>query len=295
MKARLLIAVLYLFSWLSLPTAHKLGEMLGKILLRYFPKARLVHVTRTNLQLCFPQLSKTAQQALLQQSMIETGKTFVELGALWLWRPEKTLNLITQITGETLLQQARAAGKTLILLTPHFSAWELTGLYASAHYPMTALYRPPKILSLNEFILQVRQRAGGNYVSINRSGIRRLYAALQHGEVVGILPDQVPHDKNNQTFAPFFGIMAETMTLVARLARKTDTAVIFTYVERLPRGQGFHLHFFPAPSGIDSENAAVATRALNAGIEQCLQSHISQYQWSYKRFKTRPAGEADVY
>lgn len=295
MKARLFIISLYLFSWLSVPTAHKLAEILGKVILRYFPQSRLVHVTRTNLKLCFPQLSEFEQQVLLQQSMIETAKTFVELGALWLWKPEKTLNLIKNVTGEALLQQARAAGKKVILLTPHFGAWELTGLYAATHYPMTALYRPPKILSLNEFILNARQRSGGHYVSINRAGIRRLYEAMQRGEVVGILPDQVPHDKNNQTFATFFGVMAETITLVARLARRPDTVVIFTYVERLPQGQGFHLYFFPAPEGIDSVDLQQATRALNTGVEQCLQTHISQYQWSYKRFKTRPAGEPEVY
>jgi len=295
MKARLFILTLYLFSWTSLPTAHKLAEFLAKIFLRYFPQARLVHVTRVNLNLCFPQLTQEERQELLKNSMIETVKTFTELGALWLWRPENTLNLIKKVSGESLLQQARLAGKRIILLTPHFGAWELTGLYAQTHYPMVALYRPPKILSLNEFILRARQRGGGHYVSIDRAGIRSLYETLRRGDVVGILPDQVPHDKNNQTFAPFFGVMAETITLVARLAQKTGAIVIFTYAERLPQGQGFHLHFFPAPEGIDSTDLNLATHALNAGVEQCLQSHISQYQWSYKRFKTRPLGEPDVY
>jgi len=295
MKARLFILTLYLFSWTSLPIAHKIAELLAKIFLRYLPQARLVHVTRVNLNLCFPQLTHEARQELLKNSMIETVKSFTELGALWLWRTEKTLNLIKKVSGEALLQQARMTGKPIILLTPHFGAWELTGLYAQTHYPMVALYRPPKILSLNEFILQARKRGGGHYVSIDRAGIRSLYETLRRGGVVGILPDQVPHDKNNQTFAPFFGVMAETMILVARLAQKTRAVVIFTYAERLPQGQGFHLYFFSAPEHIDSPDLNLATHALNAGVEQCLQSHISQYQWSYKRFKTRPAGEPDVY
>jgi Kdo2-lipid IVA lauroyltransferase/acyltransferase len=295
MKARLLILTLHLFSRFSLPTVHKLAELLAKIFLRYLPQARLVHVTRVNLNLCFPQLTHEARQKLLKNSMIETVKSFTELGALWLWRPEKTLNLIKKVSGEALLQQARATGKPIILLTPHFGAWELTGLYAQTHYPMVALYRPPKILSLNEFILQARKRGGGHYVSIDRAGIRSLYETLRCGGIVGILPDQVPHDKNNQTFAPFFGVLAETMILVARLARKMDAMVIFTYAERLPHGQGFHLYFFPAPEHIDSPDLNLATQALNAGVEHCLQSHPEQYQWSYKRFKTRPAGEPDVY
>lgn len=295
MKARLLITTLYLFSWLPLPVTHQFSAWIGKMLIYWQPHSRFIQVFRINLAHCFPQLSDAERADLLQRSVIETIKSFTELSALWLWQPKQALSLIKQINGEEWVIQARQAGKPVILLTPHFGAWELTGLYAATHYPLTALYRPPKIQNLNEFIRNARQRNGGHYVPTDRSGIRSLFAALQHGEVVGILPDQVPHDKNQQVFAPFFGVMAETITLVARLAHKTQATVIFTYAERLPNGQGFHLHFFPAPEGINSVDLQVATQALNQGVESCVHQRIEQYQWGYKRFKTRPAGEIAMY
>lgn len=295
MKARLLITTLYIFSWFSLPVIHKFAEWLGKMLIYWQPRSRFIQVFQINLAHCFPQLNDAARAELLQRSVIETVKSFAELGALWLWQPQRALNLIKQVDGEKWLIQARREGKKVILLTPHFGAWELTGLYAATHYPLTALYRPPKILDLNNFILNARQRNGGHYVPTDRSGIRELLTALQRNEVVGILPDQVPHDKNQQIFAPFCGVMAETMTLVARLAQKTQAVVIFTYAERLPNGQGFHLHFFPAPEGIDSTDLHVATQALNQGVESCAHRCVEQYQWGYKRFKTRPAGEIAFY
>ena len=35
--------------------------------------------------------------------------------------------------------------------------------------------------------------------------------------------------------------------------------------------------------------------AINQGIEYCVREHPEQYQWNYRRFKTRPAGEAGLY
>lgn len=291
MRAFLIKLILRAFSFLPLSWVHNIATKIGRILL-YFPQLRLINVMRINLQLCYPQLD---QKELLKHSIIETCKTFTELGALWLWSSDRTLTLIQQVTGEYHLQQALQHKKGVILLTPHFGAWELAGLYASAHYRMTALYRPPKLSGLQAFILAARQRAGGRYVAIDQVGIRALYQTLKQGNVVGILPDQVPAQVSAGQFAPFFGIMANTMTLVSRLQRKTEARVIFTYAVRLPQGQGFHLYFLPAPNAIYASDPIESVQALNQGVEQCIQSCPTQYQWSYKRFKQRLAHEPNLY
>ena len=38
-----------------------------------------------------------------------------------------------------------------------------------------------------------------------------------------------------------------------------------------------------------------AAGALNAAIEACVREHPAQYQWAYRRFKTRPAGTPPRY
>ena len=130
----------------------------------------------------------------------------------------------------------------MILLTPHLGAWEIAALYVSKKYPLTALYRPPKLKSLNNIIYKARTRAGGTLLATDKKGVRALLQALRRGEVAGILPDQVPN--SGGFFAPFFGVPTYTMSLVARLAQKTNAKVFFTYAERT--SQGFHIHFLPA-------------------------------------------------
>jgi KDO2-lipid IV(A) lauroyltransferase len=60
--------------------------------------------------------------------------------------------------------------------------------------------------------------------------------------------------------------------------------VLFSFVERLPRGAGFRVHFLPAPIGIADPDIGVACAALNRGVEDCVRLAVAQYQWPYKRW-----------
>jgi KDO2-lipid IV(A) lauroyltransferase len=293
-RVLLIKALLHLFAIVPLPIIHSIATLLGKIIAQW-QTLRITQVTIINISLAFPHLSPAAQNTLVKQSLIETCKTFGEMGALWLWQTDRVLGLVQKVNGECFLQEALQRGKGVILLTPHLGAWELAGLYASSRYPLTALYRPPKLHGLHDLIRTARERAGGYFVATNKAGIRALYQALRKGQVAGILPDQVPSEAGSGIFAPFFGQPAYTMVLVNRFARKTGASVIFTYAERLPQEQGFHIHFLPAPAEIAADNLEEAVSALNQGVEQCVQKNIVQYQWSYKRFKRRPEGVASVY
>jgi KDO2-lipid IV(A) lauroyltransferase len=85
------------------------------------------------------------------------------------------------------------------------------------------------------------------------------------------------------------------MVLLSRLARKTGAAVVFSFSERLPGGDGFRMHWLEAPEGIDAEDPEVAAAAVNRGVEACVGICPDQYQWSYKRFEARPDGGRSRY
>ena len=135
---------------------------------------------------------------------------------------------------------------------------------------------------------------GAKLVPTDASGVRALFQAAARNEMIGILPDQDPGAQGG-VFAPFFGLQTNTMTLLPRLMQKTGATVIISYAQRLPRGQGFHLHFVPLPAVSDPDDIQAIATALNQGVEECIRQSPAQYQWSYKRFKTRPAGEVGFY
>jgi KDO2-lipid IV(A) lauroyltransferase len=292
MRTALAKLVLYGSALLPLSLAHGIGAIMGRLF--YLIPNRHRHISAVNIGLCFPELDRAQRKQLLCQSLMELGKSVFETGALWRWRKDRALKLTTRISGEELVTEALARGKGVILAVPHLGAWEDVGVYCSAKYPMTSMYRPPKLQSLDGLVRQARERLGATLVPTDASGVRALYRALQRNELVAILPDQDPGEAG-AVFAPFFGHAVRTMTLVSRLTQKAGATVIFCYAERLAKGAGFHIHFRSAAPGIDDDDPVRAGQALNEGIEACVRGCPAQYQWSYKRFKNRPEGQASPY
>lgn len=285
-RKSLITGLLHITALLPLRMAHAIGAVIGWLLWQ-IPRNTPRRVAERNLALSFPESSTAERAALLRSTLQETGKTLLELGPLWLWRGEQVLSLVQNVVvGEEALAEAVRQKRGAILLTPHLGSWEMAGLYYSSQHPLTILYRPSR-LGLDDLSRQGRGRLGGKVVATDASGVRLLLTALRAGEVLGILPDQDP-GREGGVFAPFFGIAANTMTLVSRLALKTGVPVFLTWAERLPHGRGFILHLQNLPEVSTAGSLEASVAALNQGVEAAVRSLPSQYLWVYKRFKTRP-------
>lgn len=280
-------------SWLPLPLVHRLGELLA-YLLRLFPND-LHRTMQTNIRRCFPDWSRAKQHHLVKRCLAETCKAALETGAMWQWPMSRVLPLVREVVGKEVLEKAMAEGKGVILAIPHLGAWEMIGLYCSSRWPMTSLFRPPRQSALNEVMREGRERAGAKLVPTDASGVRALFKALNQGELIAILPDQDPGRGGGGVFAPFFGIQANTMTLLSRLAAKSGAKILMAYAVRMPDGEGYQLHFTETENALADVDAEMAAFYLNQAVEDCALRYPAQYQWGYKRFKTRPDGEGRFY
>jgi KDO2-lipid IV(A) lauroyltransferase len=284
--------LLRLLAWLPLPVNHALGTGLGT-LLAWIPN-ELGRTAATNIGLCFPRAGRAEQRRLTKRALVETAKTATELGPVLHWPGECLLGLIREVTGEECLDKAMASGRGVIIAVPHLGCWELVGLYCSARTPLTIAHAPPRLESLRGLLARARGRFGGRLVPASGSaGLRQLYRSLAAGGAVAVLPDQDP-GRHRGLFAPFFGIAAKTSTLLVRLARHCDTAVVFCYAERMPRGQGFRMHFRTGPS-LSDLSVDQGCAVLNACVEALVAENPEQYQWCYRRFRSRPEGSAPLY
>ncbi len=292
MRAILLRAFVGFLSRLPLRAIHALGAAIGWLLMAIPNKRR--RVAEVNLALCFPEKDAAARRQLLRGTLIEFGKT-LEAAVIWTKDADGIMRLVTEVKGEEEIGDALELGKGAILAMPHLGAWELVNLYCSARYPVTTMYRPPRISGLDRTIRSARQRLGARLVAADVSGIRALYRALARGEMVGILPDQIPRQRHGGVFAEFFGIQANTMVLLSKLAQKTGARVVFAYAERLSRGGGFRLRFEAGPAEIGAGTVESSATLVNREIERQVRRLPMQYQWCYKRFRDRPAGERSLY
>ena len=292
MQAMLVKCLLRLTAWLPLNIAQNLGAMAGRLMI-LIPN-QLQRVARRNIALCFPEMDDAARRRLLRDYLIANGQLLCETGIFWQGGQGRLERLVVDVEGEDHIKQGLAQGKGVILVSPHLGNWEVVGLHWSTRYPITSLYRPPRMQALDNMMRQARQRHGAHLVPTNAQGVRALYQALGRNELIGILPDQDPREPNG-AFAPFFGLPANTMTLLSRLARKTGATVVFTYAERLPHSAGFRLKCLPAPATLAANDLTTSITALNAMVEHCVRAAPAQYQWGYKRFLTRPAGQPRLY
>jgi len=270
---------------MPLPLSNRLASLIGWLFIIVPNDMR--RVTRINLQLCFPHMDSAERRQLEHNSLREMVKTGLELGPMWLWDQQRSLGLIRKVHGRELLDQAINRGQGVILAIPHLGMWEMIGLYGSSHHAMTSLYRPPRFASLNAVMQHGRERFGAKLVPTDTRGIRCLYQALAQGELVAILPDQEPR-WGNGVFVDFFGLPAYTATLLPRIAHKSGATILLAYAERLPRGHGFNLHFREVDNSCYSTDLSQAAAALNHEIEQCVRELPEQYQWNYRRFRSRP-------
>jgi KDO2-lipid IV(A) lauroyltransferase len=110
--------------------------------------------------------------------------------------------------------------------------------------------------------------------------VRQLLKALKRGEVIGVLPDQVPGNGEGE-WATFFGRPAYTMTLIGRLIESSGASVVMCHSERLPQGAGYALHFSPLKFDVTSS----IPQQMNAALEAVVRQHPEQYLWSYNRYK----------
>ncbi len=291
-KPRFIKLLLKLLACMPLRIAHVIGAGVGLLMWQLGRRGR--ETSLRNLELCFPEMGQPDRERLAKASMMETGKNIAELGALWLWPIAKTLSLVKQVSGEHYVTEALAKEQGIIFVSPHLGAWELSGLYCATKGYMTSLYRPPKLQGMDELIRYARQRGGAALVPTDAKGVKALLQGLKRGELTGILPDQDPGFGNGE-FAPFFGVPANTMTLLSKLAFRSQSPVILIYAERLPKGEGFHLHLSPIELDYEGADVHASLVAINQAVERAVRESPAQYQWSYKRFKSRPEGESPIY
>ena len=213
----------------------------------------------------------------------ESGKMVAELPRLWLGAETPYV-----WDNAACVDQAYAAGKGIVFLTPHLGCFEISpqGLarrYGAAYGPLTGLYRPARQAWLAQVTAASRARPGLQMVPTNLAGVRQMLRALRQGQAVGLLPDQVPPDGLGQ-WAPFFGRPAYTMTLAARLVQQTGATVLLAWGERLSWGRGYRLHFRTLGHAL-SPHLDTAVIKINQAMEQLILECPQQYLWAYARYK----------
>jgi KDO2-lipid IV(A) lauroyltransferase len=269
-----------------------LGRWLGRLALPFAGRRR--EIAQINLGLCFPELSDVERQRLLRGHFESLGIAIFEFCLGW-WAPDRRLEGLAQVAGLENLRAAFARGQGVILLSAHFTTLEIGGRFLAMHtqgLPLNAMYRRSDNPVVERVLRARRSRQFGE--PIGRDDVRAMLRALRGNEAVWYAFDQ-NYKARNKVFAPFFGVAAATNTATSRLAQATGAAVVPFFTRRLPDGAGYEQRIEPALADFPSGDAVADAARLNGMIEAWVREAPEQYLWSHRRFRTRPAGEAQFY
>ena len=299
MRERLEYALVWpwvkLLGMLPRPLARAVGIAFGLAI--YTVHGRLRKVGLRNLTIAFPQKSVRERRRLLRGEFISLGRQLAEVCLF----PRYTRENVSQVViyeGFENFERAYARGKGVLFLTGHIGAWELSAFAHSLQgHPLSIVMRSLDNPHVDALLHRYRTMHGNRTVDKD-DFVRGLLSAMREGETVGILMD------TNMTppqgvFVDFFGIPACTASGLARIALRTDAAVVPGFTVWDSKLRKYILHFLPSVELVrtaDNEADIVANTAkFTSVIEEIIRRYPDQWLWVHRRWKTRPPGGASVY
>jgi len=266
-----------------------LGRAIGRSLL-WFP-SKMKRTSITNLQLCFPELTEPQREALLHKSFESVGMGVIETALGW-WASDEKLKNLVKVNGIENVEVAFQKGKGIILCCGHFASLELAGRLFAQRVPIAVMYRPQK----NPLLEKITRSALEKHYKavVPREDVRGMLRCLKNNMAIFYTPD-VDAGVKNSVFVPFFGIPAASVTATPRYAKMSGALLVPGLFYRRTDYSGYDIFTEPALANFPSEDLAQDVTCINRVIEDAVRRHPEQYIWQYKRFKTRPPGEARFY
>jgi Kdo2-lipid IVA lauroyltransferase/acyltransferase len=275
--------------------ARRAGAGIGALAFLAVPRLRRVGLR--NLELAFPATSAAERNRILRTLYRNLGWLLAEFCQMADYTPESTQSFVRYEGLENYLE-ACDRQRGVLILTGHLGAWELSSFYHSLMgHPMSMVIRRLDNPKVDQLVNGIRC-LHGNQVLHKDDFARGLLTAMRNGETVGILMD------TNMTppqgvFVDFFGTPACTASGLARVAMRTEAAVLPGFLTWREEEKKYVLEFGEClelvHSGDDEQDMVANTQLCTTAIEAWVRRYPEQWLWVHRRWKTRPAGQPSLY
>lgn len=254
-----------------------LGWFVARILA---PLAGYGKRVQDNLAKVLPDLPAAQVARLKVQVANNAGRTLMEVysGAQF-----KRFVADSPITGAGLehILAARARGQGVLLVSGHFGNYDVPRAVLSAQgHAVGALYQPFHNPYFDAHYRRTITEIGAPIFPRGRAGLGEMVRHLRKGGLAGLLNDQHMAHGADLTF---FGLRAKTALSAAEMALKYNLLLIPVYGVRQPDGLTFELVI---ESPIAHSTPQIMTQALNDSLERQVRSHLDQWFWVHRRWKS---------
>ncbi|MEE2889373.1 MAG: lysophospholipid acyltransferase family protein [Planctomycetota bacterium] len=302
----------YLLSWPSRLFAFLFTALIGRFPIRVVQRlgrgfGRIGWLLRAterrdacnNLQRLDPSLGQRTRKRIARGCFEQMGETVLEAISLSL-KSRDHLGSSPVKGGVTVrglddflavLEKCRDVGKGVILISGHLGSWELAAALIGRIYPhdCAVFARRYKNPVHQQWVDGVRSRLGSRLVYQDESLLKSI-RILQRGGILSLLTDLDIH-KMDGIHVPFFGELAHTSTVPARLSLRTGAPLLPFFLIR--DRSGYHFEWEPPIRQVEeeadeSQMIQQLTVEMTAAIERAIRRHPSQWPWMHQRWHSTP-------
>ena len=223
MMMKLAFAFLYVLQLLPLCMIHALARCVGWI--SYYAVAPRRRIGLINLRHCFPEWTEQQRRKILREHFYHMAMLLLEYGLYW-YGDAGRLKKLVRYQDKHYLDEALAAGEKVILLYPHFTAFEAAVYALNQDVPLISVYSHQKNKQMDEQILKGRHRYHNVFLIGRTEGLRAIIKKIKTSTAPFLyLPDQ-DFGRRESIFVNFFGIPTATIAGLSRIAALTKAKVI---------------------------------------------------------------------
>lgn len=286
--------LLRLIGFLPYQAKIRFGEWLGTLLFRFASSRK--KIAQQNMEIAFPDKSDNEIEKLLLEHFKSLGVGLVEI-TITAWgkhRHSDDDNELDHFSYHGMENITNNKDHGILLLVPHFTSMEMSGLMLSFVIDYSPIYRKHDNPLMEYLITKGRTRSKTSNLQKQVSPLlntdtKTMLKALRSNKVLWIAPDQKYTDQGSIN-VPFFGVQAPSNPGINKLTKLGKAKVVPCFTRR--KGSNYEMHILPPledfPSGDDFED----TLTLHRLYESEIRSNPSQYLWVHDRWDSRNSNPA---
>jgi lauroyl/myristoyl acyltransferase len=262
-----------------LPTSWHpaIGKSCGKLL--FILAKNRKKIAQVNIEVCFPDFSKTEQQQLLQDNFLHLGRSFVETGVAWFWSDKKIQNKVDyELSGIDLLSNSDSENGNLIIFK-HSQHLELDARIFAMNAEVYGVSRAHNSASMNK--IQNKGRLSSIKDTADKNNPRKFMRWLKGGKNVMYAIDQ-DYGWDHSVKLEFFNQEAATITTTKKIIDATNSNLFFLNSYYKNKKLVLEIELINHV-GLDSMELA---QKINDLMEHKILQHPAEYLWSHRRFKS---------
>jgi KDO2-lipid IV(A) lauroyltransferase len=281
----LALGLLYLLSLLPFSILYVISDILY-FTLYHLSKYRR-HIVDENLRNAFPQKSVKERALITKQYYHHLADLIVESVKLFSMS-QKEVKKRMIVHNPEVITEGFKNGQSVIGVLGHYGNWELGALRFSQLFkePRIIVYKRLSNGFFDERLKQVRSKFGATLVEM-KGAMRMLVEHRNEKTVTVLVGDQTPARAEISYYTTFLNQPTAVFLGVEKLAKLTNSEVVFCDVRRISRGH-YECTFVPMFSKPKATLEYEITNAHVRYLEEVILSAPQYWLWSHRRWKFKP-------